>query len=84
MEVRNPDAMKRLYRVDGEERPEPTLAQLTTTLGEIVQSFDDVYILIDAVDECDSQAELLDWMTAHRDCTSWLLADQGVSQDLCG
>ncbi|KIJ13317.1 hypothetical protein PAXINDRAFT_81413 [Paxillus involutus ATCC 200175] len=57
-----PDAMKRLYRVDAKEHPQPTLAQLRTTLAEIVKGFDEVYILIDALDECDSQAELLDWM----------------------
>ncbi|KIJ16631.1 hypothetical protein PAXINDRAFT_10344, partial [Paxillus involutus ATCC 200175] len=67
-----PDAMKRLYRVDSEEHPEPTLAQLRTTLGEVVQSFDEVYILIDTLDECDSQAELLDWMTSLQSTTQGL------------
>ncbi|KAF8832970.1 hypothetical protein BDN67DRAFT_1073018, partial [Paxillus ammoniavirescens] len=57
-----PDAMKRLYRVDAKDHPEPTLSQLRMALQEVVMDFDDVYILIDALDECDSQAELLDWM----------------------
>ncbi|KIJ06170.1 hypothetical protein PAXINDRAFT_20625, partial [Paxillus involutus ATCC 200175] len=59
-----PEAMKRLYGVDGKEHPQPTVLQLRTTLGEVVKGFDDVYILIDALDECDSQGELLDWMTS--------------------
>jgi hypothetical protein len=59
-----PDAMKRLYGVDSNAHPEPTLAQLRTTLEEVVKGFDNVYILIDALDECDSQEELLDWMNS--------------------
>jgi hypothetical protein len=67
-----PDAMKRLYGVDGKEHPQPTLAQLRTTLEEVVKGFDDVYILIDALDECDSQAELLDWMKSLQSTTQGL------------
>ncbi|KIK94239.1 hypothetical protein PAXRUDRAFT_828201, partial [Paxillus rubicundulus Ve08.2h10] len=59
-----PDAMKRLYGVDSERHPKPKLAQLRTTLAEVVNGFDEVYILIDALDECDSQGELLDWMAS--------------------
>ncbi|KAF8835596.1 hypothetical protein BDN67DRAFT_1005787 [Paxillus ammoniavirescens] len=64
--------MKRLYRVDGKDHPEPTLTQLRTTLQEVVMGFDDVYILIDALDECDSQAELLDWMKSLQSTTQGL------------
>jgi hypothetical protein len=67
-----PDAMKRLYDVDGKDHPEPTLSQLRTTLGEVVKGFDEVYILIDALDECDSQAELLDWMNSLQSTTQGL------------
>ncbi|KIJ07625.1 hypothetical protein PAXINDRAFT_19198 [Paxillus involutus ATCC 200175] len=67
-----PDPMKRLYGVDREEHPEPTLAQLKTTLGEVVQGFDEVYIMIDALDECDSQEELLDWMESLQSATPGL------------
>ncbi|KIJ14091.1 hypothetical protein PAXINDRAFT_100315 [Paxillus involutus ATCC 200175] len=67
-----PDAMKRLYGVDSDEHPEPTLAQLSTTLGEVVKGFDDVYILIDALDECESQGKLLDWMTSLQSTTPGL------------
>ncbi|KIJ10381.1 hypothetical protein PAXINDRAFT_16609 [Paxillus involutus ATCC 200175] len=57
--------MKCLYCVDSNKHPEPTLAQLRTTLGAVVKGFDK--ILIDALDECASQAELLDWMKSlHR------------------
>ncbi|KIJ16667.1 hypothetical protein PAXINDRAFT_168174, partial [Paxillus involutus ATCC 200175] len=67
-----PDAMKRLYGVDDQEHPQPTLAQLKTTLGEVVKDFDEVYILIDALDECDSQAELLGWMKSLQSTTQGL------------
>ncbi|KAF8833411.1 hypothetical protein BDN67DRAFT_917075, partial [Paxillus ammoniavirescens] len=67
-----PDAMMRLYGIDSEEHPEPTLAQLRTTLGEVVQSFDKIYILIDALDECDLQRELLDWMNSLQSTTQGL------------
>ncbi|KIK75548.1 hypothetical protein PAXRUDRAFT_484931 [Paxillus rubicundulus Ve08.2h10] len=67
-----PDAMKRLYDVDGKDHPEPTVSQLRTTLGEVVKGFDDVYILIDALDECDSQAGLLDWMNSLQSTTPGL------------
>ncbi|KIK76337.1 hypothetical protein PAXRUDRAFT_835399, partial [Paxillus rubicundulus Ve08.2h10] len=67
-----PDAMKRLYGVDSEQHPKPTLAQLRSTLAEVVQGFDEVYIMIDALDECDSQGELLDWMTSLQSTTQGL------------
>ncbi|KIK81665.1 hypothetical protein PAXRUDRAFT_102350, partial [Paxillus rubicundulus Ve08.2h10] len=67
-----PDAMKRLYGVDSKEHPQPTLAQLKTTLGEVMKDFDEVYILIDALDECDSQAELLNWMKSLPSTTQGL------------
>ncbi|KIJ06717.1 hypothetical protein PAXINDRAFT_52266, partial [Paxillus involutus ATCC 200175] len=51
---------------------QPTLAQLKTTLGEVVKDFDEVYILIDALDECDSQAELLEWMQSLQSSTKGL------------
>jgi hypothetical protein len=66
------DATKHLYGVDRNDHPEPTLAQLMTTLGEVVKGFDEVYILIDALDECDSQAELLDWMKSLHSSTAGL------------
>ncbi|KIJ10394.1 hypothetical protein PAXINDRAFT_16621 [Paxillus involutus ATCC 200175] len=61
-----------LYGIDSNEHPEPTLAQLKTTLGEVVRSFDKIYILIDALDECDSQGELLDWMKSLQSTTQGL------------
>jgi hypothetical protein len=67
-----PDVMKRLYKVDDNNHPEPTLSQLRTTLEEVVKGFDEVYILIDALDECDSQAELLDWMNSLQSTTPGL------------
>ncbi|KAF8835684.1 hypothetical protein BDN67DRAFT_937666, partial [Paxillus ammoniavirescens] len=67
-----PDAIKRLYRVNDKEHPQPTLAQLKTTLGEVMNGFDEVYVLIDALDECDSQAELLDWMKSLQSTTKGL------------
>ncbi|KAF8834470.1 hypothetical protein BDN67DRAFT_1016472 [Paxillus ammoniavirescens] len=67
-----PDAMKRLYGDDRGGHPQPTLEQLGTALGEVVKGFDEVYILIDALDECDSQAELLDWMRSLQSSTQAL------------
>ncbi|KAF8834033.1 hypothetical protein BDN67DRAFT_915769 [Paxillus ammoniavirescens] len=67
-----PDAIKHLYGVGHRWHPELTLAQLKTALGEVVKGFDEVYILIDALDECDSQAELLDWMRSLQSSTQGL------------
>ncbi|KAF8833460.1 hypothetical protein BDN67DRAFT_1072930 [Paxillus ammoniavirescens] len=67
-----PDAMKRLYCVDGNDHPEPTLSQLRMTLQKVVMGFDHVYILIDALDECGSRAELLDWMRSLQSTTQGL------------
>ncbi|KIJ06476.1 hypothetical protein PAXINDRAFT_20332 [Paxillus involutus ATCC 200175] len=67
-----PDAIKRLYGVGRGWHPEPTLEQLKTTLGEVVKGLDKVYILIDALDECDSRAELLDWMRSLQSSTQGL------------
>ncbi|KIJ13564.1 hypothetical protein PAXINDRAFT_13528 [Paxillus involutus ATCC 200175] len=40
----------------------PDVMKHLTTLEEVLKGFNEVYILIDTLDECDSQVELLDWM----------------------
>ncbi|KIK95714.1 hypothetical protein PAXRUDRAFT_11271 [Paxillus rubicundulus Ve08.2h10] len=60
-----PAVLKHLYGVDRNDHPEPTLSQIRT-VEEVV---DEVYILIDAVEESNSQGELLDWMNSLQSTT---------------
>ncbi|KIJ08186.1 hypothetical protein PAXINDRAFT_18658 [Paxillus involutus ATCC 200175] len=50
------------FNIGSDEHPEPTLAQLRTTLGEVMKGA--VCILINALDKRDSQVDLLDRMTS--------------------
>jgi len=44
-------------------RREPDLASLKKVLLELISGFDNVYIMIDALDECKGRRKLMDWIS---------------------
>jgi len=54
-----PQALESLFssKMNGDEQP--TADELLTTLRQIVQEFDETFIILDALDECEKRQELL-------------------------
>ena len=55
-----PDVLVKLY---GDGLQQPSIRALEDTLQQIVDGFHDVYIIIDALDECTEREKLLKWIT---------------------
>ncbi|KAL3456145.1 ankyrin repeat-containing domain protein [Aspergillus heterothallicus] len=60
---RVPDSVKGLY-TQGESRGQPTLGSALQALSEIIDSMDRVYLVLDAVDQCDDVSFCLDILSA--------------------
>jgi hypothetical protein len=54
-----PEALERLYSSNQDGRWQPAANALVTTLGNIILSFQQAYIVVDALDECTDKEELL-------------------------
>lgn len=61
-----PAALQDLYHKHGDGREQPTLESLHSTLQQIIESFDDFYIVIDSLDECAELPKLLRSITGTR------------------
>lgn len=57
-----PAALKEMYHAHGDGRAQPSLQSLNNTLQCMLEGFDDVYVMIDSLDECGERAELLRWI----------------------
>ncbi|KAF7978585.1 hypothetical protein HWV62_45298 [Athelia sp. TMB] len=68
-----PPELVALYEGEHSGRSQPLLASLENTLLRIVQSLSAVYIVIDALDECDDRPKLLRWIDTVTSQTSSLL-----------
>ncbi|KAF7969172.1 hypothetical protein HWV62_28182 [Athelia sp. TMB] len=68
-----PPELVALYEGEYSGRSQPLLASLENTLLRILQSFSAVYIVIDALDECDDRPKLLRWIDTVTSQTSSLL-----------
>lgn len=55
-----PRALKLLYSSCGHGTAQPRLESLLSILREIIQQFQEVFIVLDALDECDEGENLLD------------------------
>ena len=55
-----PRALDSLFQTCGNGSSQPSHDSLSTVLRQMIASFEDVYIILDALDECDARAELLD------------------------
>ncbi|KAF7976850.1 hypothetical protein HWV62_5558 [Athelia sp. TMB] len=59
-----PSPVKELYEKHGNGRERSSLKCLQETLESVIAEFDDVYIMIDSLDECGERVELLHWIKA--------------------
>jgi hypothetical protein len=63
-----PVTLAKLYQSCHNGRSQPSVESLQSTLFTILEAFDDVYIIVDALDECAERKELLEWI---KDMMSW-------------
>jgi hypothetical protein len=63
-----PAVLTKLYHSCHDGGAPPSVESLRATLLLILDAFDDVYIVLDALDECTERKELLKWI---KDMTSW-------------
>jgi hypothetical protein len=54
-----PDGLEKLFSAYADSRRSPSPEELKSTLKSIIGSFENVYIIFDALDECPSRAEFL-------------------------
>lgn len=57
-----PEAVQAMYRSHGKGRESPSVQALEGTLRQVIGAFDDVYIVIDSLDECGDKPQLLKWI----------------------
>jgi hypothetical protein len=63
-----PATLAKLYQYCHNGRSQPSVESLQSILFTILEAFGDVYIVLDALDECAERKELLKWI---KDMTSW-------------
>ena len=54
-----PEALKTLFSQNSDGQQQPNIEGLMITLKHIIESFQHVYVIIDALDECTDQEQLL-------------------------
>ena len=60
--------LAKLYQSCHNGRSQPSVESLQSILFTILEAFDDVYIVLDALDECTERKDLLKWI---KQMTSW-------------
>ena len=63
-----PATLAKLYQSCHDGRSQPSVESLQYILFTILEAFNDVYIVLDALDECAERKELLKWI---KDMMSW-------------
>jgi hypothetical protein len=63
-----PATLAKLYQSCHHGRSQPSVQSLQSVLLTILESFDDIYIVLDALDECAERKDLLKWI---KQMTSW-------------
>jgi hypothetical protein len=63
-----PATLAKLYQSCHNGRSQPSVESLQSLLFTIIEAFDDVYIVLDALDECTERKDLLKWI---KQMTSW-------------
>jgi NACHT domain len=63
-----PSVLTKLYHACHDGGSPPSIESLCATLLLILEAFDEVFIILDALDECVERKELLKWI---KDMTSW-------------
>jgi hypothetical protein len=57
-----PATLAKLYQSCHDGRSQPSVQSLQSVLLTILESFDDIYIVLDALDECTERKDLLKWI----------------------
>jgi hypothetical protein len=63
-----PATLAKLYKSCHDGRSQPSVQSLQSVLLTILESFDNIYIVLDALDECTERKDLLKWI---KEMTSW-------------
>jgi hypothetical protein len=63
-----PATLAKLYQSCHNGRSQPSVESLQSILFTILEAFDDVYIVLDGLDECAERKELLKWI---KEMTTW-------------
>ena len=63
-----PTTLAKLYQSCHDGKSQPSVQSLQSVLLTILESFDDIYIVLDALDECTERKDLLKWI---KQMTSW-------------
>jgi hypothetical protein len=80
-----PSVLTKLYHSFHSGGAQPSVESLETTLLLILEAFDDVFIVLDALDECTERKDVLKWI---KQTTSWrqgklhLLATSRLEEDI--
>ena len=80
-----PATLAKLYKSCHDGRSQPSLESLQYVFLTILDAFDDVFIILDALDECTERKDLLNWI---KEMTSWrkgklhLLATSRSEEDI--
>jgi hypothetical protein len=82
-----PAVLTKLYHSCHDGLSQPSIGSLHATLLLILEAFDDVFIILDALDECTERKDLLKWikeMTSWRKVKLHLLATSRPEEDIAG
>jgi hypothetical protein len=63
-----PATLAKLYQSCHDGKSQPSMQSLQSVLLTILESFDEIYIVLDALDECTEKKDLLKWI---KQITSW-------------
>jgi hypothetical protein len=80
-----PATLAKLYKSCHDGKSQPSVQSLQSVLFTILESFNDIYIVLDALDECTERKDLLKWI---KEMTSWrkgklhLLATSRPEEDI--
>ena len=77
-----PATLTKLFHSCHDGGSQPTVKSLQATLILILEAFDDVYIVLDALDECAERKDLLKWITEMRNDKLHLLVTSRPEEDI--
>jgi hypothetical protein len=80
-----PATLAKLYQSCHDGRSQPSVESLQSVLLTVLESFDDAYIVLDALDECAKRNDVLKWieeMTSWRKGKLHLLATSRPEEDI--
>jgi len=77
-----PATLTKLFHSCHDGGSQPTVKSLQATLILILEAFDDVYIVLDALDECAERRDLLKWITEMKKDKLHLLVTSRPEEDI--